>query len=262
AYAEAGHLTWGYASTLHKAPGATLDQTFLLGDDSLHRERSYSGLSRGIEANDVYLAVPEDEDHHGASDVDDLMERLRQTVNRSDAKTLAVEDLLAPGPPTRSAVDGLRAERLRLAPIVNRAPHPPFDALAALEKDEQRARANLARARRERQAAEEAVAQLGGHRRLTRRHDRQRAEERFDRATGAEANAETTLEFVGERRTRLNAELAEWKTWTAEHGHEASRLREVDSLIAEHRRQHQPTLEQQRRIDRDAGRDVGIDLGL
>ena len=262
AYAEAGHLTWGYATTLHKAQGATLDQTFLLADDSFHRERSYSGLSRGTEANDLYLAVPEDEEHHGAPEVDDLIEQLRQTVHRSDAKTLALQDLLSARPRTTGAVDELWAERLRLARIVNQAPHPPFDALAALERDQQRAFANFAKARQERQAAEEALAELSGHRRLTRRHDRQRAEQRLDRAAGAEAGSETVLERIGERRKRLDEELAEWKAWTAEHGHEASRLREVDSLLAQHRRQHQPSPEPRLGITRDAGRDVGIDLGL
>ena len=261
-YAEAGHLTWSYATTLHKAQGATVDQTFLLADDSLHRERSYSGLSRGTEANDLYLAVPEDEEHHGAPQVDDLIEQLRQTVNRSDAKTLALQDLLSARPRTTGAVDELRAERRRLAPIVNQAPHPPFDALAALEQDQQRAFANLAKARQDRQTAEEALAELGGHRRLTRRHDRQRAEQRLDRAVGAEAGSETVVERIGERRKRLDEELAEWKAWTAEHGHEASRLREVDSLLAQYRRQHQPSLKQQLGVTRDTGRDVGIDLGL
>jgi conjugative relaxase-like TrwC/TraI family protein len=262
AYAEAGHLTWGYATTLHKAQGATLDQTFLLADDALHRERSYSGLSRGTEANDLYLAVPEDEEHHGAPEVDDLIERLRETVSRSDAKTLALQDFLSARPRTIGAVDALWAERLRLARIVNQAPRPPFDALAALEQDQQRAFANLAKARQERQAAEEGLAELGGHRRFRRRHDRQRAEQRLDRAPGTEAGSETVLELVGERRKRLDAELAEWKAWSAEHGHEASRLREVDSLLAEHRRQHQPSLEQQLGVNRDTGRGVGIDLGL
>jgi conjugative relaxase-like TrwC/TraI family protein len=261
AYAEAGHLTWGYATTLHKAQGATLDQTFLLADDTLHREQSYSGLSRGVEANDLYVAVPEDDEHHGVPEDDDLIERLRQTINRSDAKTLALDDL-SRRPAAGGAIDDLWAERLRLAPIVSRAPLPPFDGLAALEKDQRRAAANLAKARQERRAAEEAIEGLGGHRRFTRRRDRQQAEQRFDRAAGVEAGAESVLGLIGERRTRLDAEMTEWKAWTAEHGHEASRLREVDSLIAEHRRRHQPAFEQQLSFSRDTGRDAGIDLGL
>jgi len=89
-----------------------------------------------------------------------------------------------------------------------------------------------------------------------------RSEQRLGRAAGAEGNAETTLEFIGERRTCRDTELAEWKAWTAERGQETTGLRKVDSLIAEHRRQRQPNLEQQRGLNRGAGRDVGIDLGL
>ena len=261
AYAEAGHLTWGYATTLHRAQGATVDQAFLLADDTLHRERSYSGLSRGAEANDVYLAVPDDEEHHGAPEVDDLIELLRQTVNRSEAKTLALQDLVSQLPATGSSIEQLRVERRRLAPIVNQAPRAPFDALAALDKDQHRAVVNLARARQEREAAEEALERLGGHRRLTKRRNRHQAEERLDRATEAENFAEATLEHIGERRKRLDAELAEWKAWTCEHGPEVGRLRELDSLIAEHRRHHRPMVEQ-RPVVRDVARDVGINLGL
>ncbi len=157
---------------------------------------------------------------------------------------------------------GLWAERRRLAPIVNRAPRPPFDALAALEKDEQQSAANLARARRERRAAEEGLEALGGHRRLTRRRDRQQAEQRLDRAAGLVSGAESVVEWIGQRRTRPDAEMAKWTAWTAEHGHESSRLREVDSLIAEHRRQHQPSIGRQQGITRSVDRDLGIDLGL
>ncbi|HLJ07700.1 MAG TPA: AAA family ATPase, partial [Acidimicrobiia bacterium] len=261
AYAEAGHLNWGYATTLHKAQGATVDQTFLLADDTLHRERSYSGMSRGTEANDLYVAVGDQEEHHGAPDVDDLNDMLHRTVKRSDTKTLALQDFLSTRQSARNPADKLRAERLRPAPIVKRAPRAPFAELSAWQRDQQRALANLAQAHRERQAAEEALGKLGGHRRLTRRHDRQRAELRLDRAVGAEAWAETRLQLIGERRTRLDEELAEWKAWTVEHGPKAHRFRTVDSLLAEHHRQRQPTVERRLGV-RDAGRDVGIDLGL
>ncbi len=139
AYAEAGHLTWGYATTVHKAQGATLDQTFLLADDTLKRQSSYSGVSRGVEANDLYVAAPEDEDHHTTQEDDDLLEGLRQTVNRSDAKGLALDDLRSGRAPAANSTGELRAERLWLAPLFNRAPYPPFDAVTALQADEQRA---------------------------------------------------------------------------------------------------------------------------
>ncbi|HVW31003.1 MAG TPA: hypothetical protein VHL53_00565 [Acidimicrobiia bacterium] len=206
--------------------------------------------------------MPEDDEHHGGPDADDFIERLRETISRSDAKTLAVDDLPSGRASTGSSIDRLRDERRRLTPIVNQAPRAPFDALAALELDQQQAAANVARARQERAAAEAALERLGGHRRLTRRRDRQQAKERLDRASLAENWAENTIGRIGDRRKSLDAELAEWKAWTAEHGHQASRLRHVDSLLAEHRRRHQPEPGQQIGNVRDAGRDLGMDLGL
>jgi hypothetical protein len=79
---------------------------------------------------------------------------------------------------------------------------------------------------------------------------------------GVESGAEGGLAMIGQRRVPLEEELAEWKAWTAEHRNDVHRLREVDSLIAEHRRQHQPSLERQLHSHRDVGRDAGIDLGL
>jgi conjugative relaxase-like TrwC/TraI family protein len=263
AYAEAGHLTHGYATTLHKTQGATLEQTFVLADDTLHRERSYSGLSRGVERNDLYLAgIDHDDEHHGHQEDDDLLERLRWTASRSDAKTLALDDLLSGrAPQAAPGIDELWAERLRLAPIVNRAPRPPFDELRALERDLQRATANLADGRRERQAAEEALEGFRGYRRIARRDDRRQAETRLHRAKGLEAGAEEVLANLGKRRDGLEEQLAEWKEWNRDHGHEAERLRQVDSLIRDHHQQRQPTLGREQGKSASVVRDVGIDLG-
>jgi hypothetical protein len=252
-----------YSSILLRSLPASLELYLLLADDALHRERSYSGLSRGTAANDVYLAVPEDEEHHGAPDVDDLIERLRQTVSRSEAKTLALDDLVTGPIPSRSSrIEELRAERHRLAPIVGRAPHPPFDALATVKHDEQLAVERLAAARRERQTAEEGLDELGGHRRITRRRNRQQAEMRIKRAQRLETGADDTLTNLGTRRADLQQQVAEWSTWIAEHGAEATRLREVDALITDYHRRHHPTLGPDQRITREVGPDTGIDLGL
>jgi ATP-dependent exoDNAse (exonuclease V) alpha subunit len=113
AYAEAGHLSLGYATTIHKAQGATLDKTFVLADDTLHRERSYSSLSRGVEANDLYVAAAEDEDLHSAHDADYPLDQLYQTVNRSDAKRLALDDLRSGRAPAPNTTGDRRVERLR-----------------------------------------------------------------------------------------------------------------------------------------------------
>jgi len=45
-YAEDGGLEHGYAITAHRAQGATVDRTFVLGSDGLYREWAYTALSR------------------------------------------------------------------------------------------------------------------------------------------------------------------------------------------------------------------------
>jgi conjugative relaxase-like TrwC/TraI family protein len=51
---EAGVLTYGYALTVHKAQGITVDVALLYASGTLTRESGYVGLSRGRAANHLY----------------------------------------------------------------------------------------------------------------------------------------------------------------------------------------------------------------
>lgn len=62
AYVRAGHLQPGYALTAHKAQGLTVDQAHVLAEEGLHREWGYVALSRGRDANHVYLAAESEHD--------------------------------------------------------------------------------------------------------------------------------------------------------------------------------------------------------
>jgi ATP-dependent exoDNAse (exonuclease V) alpha subunit len=81
-YLEAGHLTYGYAMTVHKAQGATTDHAFLLGDEALFREAGYVAMSRGRQANTCYVVEGD------AMPMDTLARRL----GRSNAKMLGVHE--------------------------------------------------------------------------------------------------------------------------------------------------------------------------
>ena len=52
-----GHVEPGYATTVHKAQGLTVDTTLIYGTGPLTREHAYVALSRGRQANHIYLAV-------------------------------------------------------------------------------------------------------------------------------------------------------------------------------------------------------------
>ena len=96
---------------------------------------------------------------------------------------------------------------------------------------------------------------------MTRRRDRQQAEQRLHRAAGLVSGAESVIQRIGQRRRLLDAEITAWTAWTAQHTNETSRLREVDSLIAQHGRRHQPSLGREQGTH-SVDRDRGIDLGL
>jgi ATP-dependent exoDNAse (exonuclease V) alpha subunit len=98
AYLAEGHLQHGYAMTVHKAQGATVAQSFVLGDDALYREAGYAALSRGREANTLYVVGRLDrraEVRH-ASEVDaDPFDEALTSLKRSEAKTLARDERVA-----------------------------------------------------------------------------------------------------------------------------------------------------------------------
>jgi conjugative relaxase-like TrwC/TraI family protein len=53
-YIEGGHVTHGYAITVHKAQGLTCDRAFVLGTEDLYREMGYVAMSRGRLSNELY----------------------------------------------------------------------------------------------------------------------------------------------------------------------------------------------------------------
>jgi conjugative relaxase-like TrwC/TraI family protein len=85
-----GALTYGYAATVHKAQGLTVDTTLVYGLGPITREHGYVALSRGRIANHIYLATDTDSpidcgpprtrpDRDGRALTSGLIERLRNT---------------------------------------------------------------------------------------------------------------------------------------------------------------------------------------
>ncbi len=93
AYAEEGKLTHAYATTIHKAQGATTDRALILTDDSLANEHLYTALSRGRTRNDLYLATNDlaDEFTHTPALRGVPAEALARSLQRSSAQELAID---------------------------------------------------------------------------------------------------------------------------------------------------------------------------
>ena len=91
-YLQLGRLQHGYATTIHKAQGATVDATLVLADEGSYRESIYTGLSRGRVANRIYV-VSDDADAVEACvpspEAPDGLAVLRDAVARSAAQELA-----------------------------------------------------------------------------------------------------------------------------------------------------------------------------
>lgn len=83
-YAVEGHLTHGYAMTVHKAQGMTCDVSLVLGDDTLYAEAGYTSITRGRLRNHVYVVATHD---------DDPVADVRRALGRSTAKQTAIEQM-------------------------------------------------------------------------------------------------------------------------------------------------------------------------
>ena len=95
-YAEGGHLHYGYAMTLHKAQGSTVRETFVLATGPTDREFAYTALSRGSDANSLYLVDETDRavDRHAPELETDAIGRLRAGLHTSRMQEMA-HDLAA-----------------------------------------------------------------------------------------------------------------------------------------------------------------------
>jgi Ti-type conjugative transfer relaxase TraA len=78
--AEYGHLEHGYASTVHKAQGATVERTFVLATPAMDAHLSYVALSRHQEDTTLYA---------GRADFEDEKELVRRLGRESDADYFA-----------------------------------------------------------------------------------------------------------------------------------------------------------------------------
>ncbi len=93
-YLDDGHFDWGYALTDRKAQGTTARRSHTLLDGSVDRQWIYVTMSRGQEANTIYLAEPDisqEDCEHLAHQYPDRLAALITALGRSDAEAAAVD---------------------------------------------------------------------------------------------------------------------------------------------------------------------------
>ncbi len=143
-YLEEGHIAHGYATTIHKTQGATVDHGLVLGTDELFRERGYVALSRGRITNRLYLLGATPADHgtsHGPPPPSgDPVDLVHHALHRHSDKRLAIDsgEPLALWP-----TDDLAAEHHRLTDILAACPPDRSHDITALTTRQQETQAEI-----------------------------------------------------------------------------------------------------------------------
>ena len=101
-YVTAGHLEYGYSTTIHKAQGVTCDRVFVVGPAGLYREAVYVAMSRARDGARLYatsrqaaeLDAPTPAHGRGiplpSEHADEVDHDLRQALQVSRAKQFAI----------------------------------------------------------------------------------------------------------------------------------------------------------------------------
>ena len=94
-YISQDHVDYGYALTGHKAQGVTTGRTFTVITGGTDREWAYVAMSRGRQANTLYLANPKHEDeqctHLTHPEPTDTLDALTVSLGRSSTQTAATD---------------------------------------------------------------------------------------------------------------------------------------------------------------------------
>ena len=228
-YAEGGDLTHGYASTLHKAQGATVDRCFVLADETFAREHLYTAMSRGTERNDLYLADLDDgrEEVRNAPKVDGRTDTLRHVATRSSAQRLAIDlsdDALTP----RLA---LEAERRRLVGLLSLGPPDPSVELRHVQDDIDRARESRDDAVRRHELASTGLNELGPIGRHVHRARRAQLTSNLDNASRDLGRHDARLAELSTRANELTAAMPARRAWERQHEPEFDRLDALQKTI-------------------------------
>jgi hypothetical protein len=219
-----------WARTVDGIQGGTWPQIHLLGTAALQRFTGYSGQSRGRHATHTWNVTRLPEIDHGGVLADQRTpeREVLDALRRQPDTGFAVHD--AP-----SHIERLLAEQAALRNTLN---HRPLDQRPALRQAElalASAHKDLYGANHRLEAAEKRLGELGPLSQL-RRHGRNEKTSVLDeigRFTDDIQRAETKIAGCQREVDELRSEVDQRQEWDAEHGWPDSRLRSVDTELAE-----------------------------
>ena len=115
------HLDYGYAATVHKAQGTTVDKAYVLATSHFDRHTAYVALSRHRDNATVFYATDDFGGRAPTATADGVKARFTDTLSRARPKELAHDYLeLEPGSPAdRISRLGLEEERSGVAGAAN-----------------------------------------------------------------------------------------------------------------------------------------------
>ena len=222
-YIEAGHVAHGYAMTVHKAQGVTVDRAFVLGTDDLYREMGYVAMSRGRNGNHLYVVgepTRETEPLHAPSLERDAEALLVSALSTSRAQTMASAEI---NPLADTPDRELAAEYRELSVWIKAIPPDQCHAIEQMNTRIAGCRTTIA-----------TLETRHAHERTIRRSAKDVLARRDDRGQGTEQNIARHTTFLGDlERQRASAELiAQERTARLKHEPEVrTRLTALDNEI-------------------------------
>jgi conjugative relaxase-like TrwC/TraI family protein len=230
AYAADGNLALGYAMTIHKAQGATVDRAFVLASPTLPAEPAYTALSRATVRTDIYVdgdgAAPERP--HVVPPIGIRRDQLEAGLHRSVAQRLALDQTGE----RRVALDALRAERDLLRQALADRPPDRHAELARLADQIRATRHSLQTALARRADARAHLARLGPITRVTHRHHRAHLEALERSADTDIVRCERNLSTQTARYRSLSVEQQRGEMWEIDHQPQLDRLTDLDRTIS------------------------------
>jgi conjugative relaxase-like TrwC/TraI family protein len=259
-YAEQS-LTHAYATTGHKAQGATVDRFVGLAGGSVSREMLYTLMSRGRLSNDLYATTTDwrHELRHQLEPEPEPLDTLTRAAHRRGAKHMAIDsgsrDRFVPR-------EDLEAERAQLQRSLARKPRDPTSDLRRVEAKIADRRAELEGLTQERDAVAKQIESLGPVAKRLHRSGWRRIESTVEQLDRRIHDTRETIEGLGRNVRLLVHQRDKLGHWEQQHEPEIARLEELDDLLHTTRGRSGPEL---RRLTRQGPPqrptpDIGIGL--